>query len=62
MDTWSRGTGEPLGALVAPERVWTLAQRWYDDRLRLDWRCRTVPERQTILEDVGLTGSFWQLT
>jgi hypothetical protein len=62
VDTWSRGTGEPLGALVAPERVWTLAQRWYDDRLRLDWRCRTVPERQTILEDVGLTGSFWQLT
>lgn len=62
MDTWSRATGEPRGALVAPERVWALAQRWYDDRLQLNWRRRSVPERQTILEDLGLTGSFWRLT
>jgi hypothetical protein len=62
VDTWSRATGEPRGALVTPERVWALAQRWYDDRLRLDWRRRSVPERQAILEDSGLTGSFWRLT
>ncbi len=43
------------------EVLWELARRWYDDRLRPDWRRRTIAERAGILVDVGLTGDFWRL-
>ena len=47
--------------MVEPATLWRLAERWWDDRLELDWRRRTPAERQTILEEVGLTGPFWEL-
>lgn len=48
--------------MLTPETLWELAKRWYDDRLELDWRRRSVAERQAILEDLGLTGEFWNLS
>lgn len=62
MHIWSRETGVPVGALVDPQTLWSLALRWYDDRLEHDWRRKTLTERQVILESVGLTGSFWNLS
>ena len=50
------------GATVPIEQLARLARRWYGDRLDPDWRPRTVPESQAILDDVGLTGDFWSLT
>lgn len=50
------------GAVFELARLWRLATVWYDDRLNLAWRRRTIPERQAILDAVGLTGSFWRLT
>ena len=39
-----------------------LAREWYGDRLNPEWRPRAVEDSQRILDDVGLTGPFWQLT
>jgi len=50
------------GAVFDLARLWSLATVWYDDRLNSAWRRRTIPERQAILDAVGLTGSFWRLT
>ena len=50
-----------MGALVALERMWALALAWWGGRLDPDWRPRTPEESQAILEQVGLTGSFWRL-
>ena len=61
VDEWARITGHPRGAVFAPAQLWELANGWYDDRLQLDWRRRTVKERQAILTNVGLTGEFWDL-
>jgi hypothetical protein len=47
--------------MVTLERMWALAQRWYDDRLDPDWRRRSPAERQAILDAVGLSGPFWSL-
>jgi len=43
-------------------QLWELARCWYDDRLQLDWRRRTLSARQTLLDNVGLTGEFWDLS
>jgi len=49
------------GAVFDLARLWRLATAWYDDRLDPAWRRRTAPQRQAILDAVGLTGSFWRL-
>jgi hypothetical protein len=59
---WSRNAGRPHGALVALGQLERLARAWYRDRLRPDWRPRTVAQSQKILADAGLTGPFWSLT
>ena len=43
------------------DRLRELGARWYGDRLDPDWRPRSAQASQRILEEVGLTGPFWQL-
>lgn len=62
MRRWCEDRSTRPGATVALEPLWALARRWYDDRLELGWRRRTPPERQALLDAVGLTGPFWSLT
>ncbi len=52
---WEPGTS--LSALKLNE----LARLWWWTRLDPDWRPRPVDESQAILDELGLTGSFWQL-
>ena len=59
---WCRQRGRPPGAVVEPPRLQELAALWYGDRLNADWRPRTTGQSQAILDRVGLTGEFWQLT
>ena len=39
-----------------------LARRWWWTRVERDWRPRTPAESQAILDELGLTGEFWQLS
>jgi hypothetical protein len=50
------------GELVALDTLQELARRWYGDRLKPDWRPRSLEQSQAILDAVGLTGGFWRLT
>lgn len=61
VDAWCRARDREPGAIFDLDRMWSLARRWYDDRLELEWRRRTPDERQAILEEVGLVGPFWRL-
>jgi hypothetical protein len=49
------------GASVPLDQLMRLARRWYGDRLDPDWRPRPVEASQRILDEVGLSGSFWRL-
>jgi hypothetical protein len=53
--------GRAPGAVVPVARLAELAHAWWGDRLSPDWRPYTTAENQAILDDVGLTGSFWTL-
>jgi len=56
-DRWrvTRGAAMPL------RQAWLLAQAWYGNRMDPDWQPRSREAAQKILDDVGLTGSFWRL-
>jgi hypothetical protein len=62
ISAWCERCHITRGAVFDLARLWSLANVWYSDRLNAAWRRRTIPERQAILDGVGLTGSFWRLT
>ena len=49
------------GTIVPLPRLHQLAGPWYGDRLDPNWRPRPRADSQRILEDVGLSGPFWEL-
>ena len=59
IDRWLAGR-EP-GATIPVQKLSELAHAWWDDRLSPDWRPHTRAENQAILDQLGLTASFWQL-
>ena len=61
LERWlSRNGWQPGASLTAP-KLNELARRWWSTRLDPDWRPRAPSESQAILDDLGLTGEFWQL-
>jgi hypothetical protein len=59
---WCEERQRAAGAIFDVATLWRLAAVWYDDRLDLNWKRRTIGERQAILDAVGLSGPFWRLT
>jgi hypothetical protein len=51
----------PPGATITAQALCDLAHAWWDTRLHPDWRPRTRDENQSILDDLGLVGAFWEL-
>ena len=61
VDRWCQAREMTRGALLTPEQAWRLAQGWYKDKLKPDWRRHTVEEAEALLASIGLTGQFWSL-
>ena len=54
------GPSEP-GATISVSKLSELAHRWWGDRLSPAWVPRTREANQSILDGLGLTGTFWRL-
>jgi hypothetical protein len=53
--------GREPGATIPITKLAELAAAWWSDRLSPDWRPHTREQNQAILDELGLTGSFWSL-
>ena len=53
--------GRPRGAVIPIAKLAELANAWWSTRLAPDWQPRTRAQNQAILDDLGLTGRFWNL-
>ena len=51
----------PVGAFVPVAAVYRLSRDWYRGRLDLDWQRPDAARSTAILEEHGLTGTFWSL-
>jgi hypothetical protein len=49
------------GAIMSLDQAWSLSQKWYGNRLDLEFRRPTPDEAKEIFESAGLTGEFWSL-
>ena len=61
VDRWRAFRELPRGGTMAPEQCWRLARAWYGDKLRPDWRRKTLDEAEAALAAAGLSGPFWRL-
>ena len=59
MKRWCVTQRKAFGATMSLDQAWSLSQKWYGNRLELDFRRPTAGEAKDIFEDVGLTGEFW---
>ncbi len=62
LQRWLDANGWEAGASMSATKLNELARGWWWTRLDPDWRPRTPAESQAILDELGLTGPFWQLT
>jgi hypothetical protein len=61
LQRWLAKNGWEPGASMSATTLNELARRWWWSRLEPDWRPRSAEESQAILDELGLTGAFWQL-
>ena len=59
---WLAANGYEPGATITSAKMSELAHAWWDTRVDPDWQPRTRDENQAILDRLGLTGAFWQLS
>jgi len=62
LERWLDAVGQEPGATMPAAKLNELARRWWWTRVERDWRPRTPAESQAILDELGLTGEFWQLS
>ena len=60
IDRWCVATGEPHGESVPLRQVWALSLAWYGDRMKPDFRGRTVEQAVELFNRAGLTSDFWR--
>jgi len=61
VERWCVCRGIPRGEVITLAQCWELAKIWDVDRLRLDWRRKTIEEMEAIFERVALRGPFWSM-
>ena len=59
---WLGANGWQPGAGMSAATLNELARRWWWTRLDPDWRPRAPAASQQILDELGLTDVFWQLS
>ena len=61
VDRWCAPRELVRGELITADQAWRLAQGWYKDKLRADWRRHSLEEAEALLTEIGLVGPFWSL-
>jgi hypothetical protein len=60
LDRWLESKKATRGAVLSVGQVWELSQRWYYNRLSLDYHGRSIKQIQEIFSALGLTSEFWK--
>lgn len=59
VDKWCQRNNLERGEVLTINQVWELSKLWYQDRLSVDNRGRSVEQVAEIFKQVGLTSTFW---
>lgn len=62
IDEWAARHGRPKGAILKMPAALQLAQRWFGDYARPDWRRKTPEQAEAIFRELGLDRRFWNIS
>ena len=60
LEQWLDSNHAQRGAVLSISKLSELSQRWYHNRMSVEYHGRTVEQIQEIFKEVGLTSEFWQ--
>jgi len=60
LDVWLQTKNNTHGATLTVLQIWELSQRWYHNRMDVEYHGRSLEQVQEIFKDVGLVSDFWR--
>jgi Alkylmercury lyase len=60
LNEWLDSKKLAQGAVLSIDQLWELSQRWYHNRLSVDYHGRSIDQVQEIFAELGLTSEFWK--
>jgi len=60
LEAWLRANKATHGATLRVAQLWELSQRWYQNRMDVEYHGRSLEQVREIFEEVGLISDFWQ--
>lgn len=60
LNKWLESNQAERGAVLSIPKLWELSQRWYENRMSVDYHGRSIEQVQEIFKEVGLRSEFWQ--
>ena len=61
VDRWCTLHNMAKGALMTPEKTWQLADAWFRNKAKPNWRRPTLEQTEELFQGLGLTDPFWSL-
>ena len=62
LDQWLAAKHMERGAVTSIPQLWDLSQRWYHNRMSVEYHGRTPQQVQEIFNQTGLISEFWKVT
>ena len=60
LEAWLEAKNSARGATLTVSQLWQLSQRWYQDRMDVEYHGRSLEQVGEIFKEVGLVSEFWQ--
>jgi len=60
LKSWLKAKSYSLGATLTVFQLWQLSQRWYYNRMDVEYHGRSLEQVQETFQEVGLVSDFWK--
>jgi len=60
LNAWLQSKNASYGATLTVSLLWQLSQRWYHNRMDVEYHGRSLEQVRMIFEEVGLVSDFWK--
>jgi len=60
LNAWLQSKNASHGATLTVSLLWQLSQRWYHNRMDVEYHGRSLEQVRMIFEEVGLVSDFWK--
>jgi hypothetical protein len=60
LNAWLLANHTTRGESMTVSQLWQLSQRWYHNRMVVEYHGRSLEQVQEIFKEVGLVSKFWR--